>query len=95
MEPQQMSLSSVMTTALGGMRAQQSRMASIAETVAGGLAQTSQPTAAQPLMTQAETSLESQLLDLKQAETGFKANAVVFETGADLWDVLMTVMEPE
>lgn len=87
-----MSLSSIMTTALGGMRAQQTRMASIAETVAGATAQRQQPGVSQPQMTQAEASLESQLVNLKQAETGFEANVVVLEAGAELWDVLMTAM---
>jgi flagellar hook protein FlgE len=41
--------------------------------------------------TDAEISLANELLTLKQAETGFKANALVFETGADLWDVLMSI----
>jgi flagellar basal body rod protein FlgC len=30
-------------------------------------------------------------LDLVSAEIGFRANAAVFETGADLWEVLATI----
>lgn len=36
--------------------------------------------------------LGSELLDTLGAEQGFKANASVFETGADMWDVLMTMV---
>lgn len=31
------------------------------------------------------------MLDLVSAEIGFRANAAVFETGADLWEVLATI----
>lgn len=35
--------------------------------------------------------LANELVDAMGAELGFKANASVFETGADLWDVLMSI----
>lgn len=33
----------------------------------------------------------TELTDLIETEQSYKANAVVFETGADLWDVLMSI----
>ncbi|WP_117191469.1 flagellar basal body rod protein FlgC [Rhizobium terrae] len=33
----------------------------------------------------------SELLDVLGAEQGFATNAAVFETGADMWDVLMSM----
>ncbi|MBW6424698.1 flagellar basal body protein [Rhizobium sp. XQZ8] len=36
--------------------------------------------------------LGSEMLDVIGASQGFKANAAVFETGADMWDVLMTMV---
>lgn len=39
-----------------------------------------------------ENDLAEDMLDVMQAQTGFAANASVFETGADLWDMLMTVV---
>ena len=35
--------------------------------------------------------LANEILDSVNAEVGFKANAVVFETGADMWDMLLTI----
>lgn len=35
--------------------------------------------------------LASEMLDSINAEIGFKANALVFETGADMWDMLLTI----
>ena len=79
-----MTISSIMTTALSGMQAEQARLTeaagNIASSVPGAVTQTD-----------AEISLESEMLDVMSAEVGFKANAMVFETGADLWDVLMSI----
>jgi flagellar basal-body rod protein FlgC len=33
----------------------------------------------------------TELTDLIETEQSYKANAAVFETGADLWDVLMSI----
>lgn len=35
--------------------------------------------------------LASEMLSLIETEIGFKANASVWETGADMWDVLMSI----
>lgn len=36
-------------------------------------------------------NLTTELLDSIGAEIGFKANAVVFETGADMWEMLLSI----
>jgi flagellar hook-associated protein FlgK len=38
-----------------------------------------------------DVDLGTEMLDMMEAETSFMANASVFETGADMWDVLMTI----
>jgi hypothetical protein len=35
--------------------------------------------------------LATEMLELTEAELGYKANAAVFEAGADLWDLLATI----
>lgn len=77
-----MTISSMMSTAVAGMRGEQDHLVIAAGNVANA------DTAAE---TDAEISLANELLTLQQAEIGFKANALVFETGADLWDVLMSI----
>ena len=79
-----MTISSIMTTALSGMQTQQNRLTEAAANIAG-----SGPGGA--TRTDAEISLANEMLDVMSAETGFKANAMAFETGADLWDVLMSI----
>jgi len=79
-----MSISSIMTTALSGMRTEQNRLVTAANNIAN-----SGPGAATE--TDAEIDLASEMLDVMSAETNFVANAMVFETGADLWDVLMSI----
>lgn len=79
-----MTISSMMQTAVTGMRTEQNRLA----TAAGNIANSGPGAATE---TEAEISLANELLTVKQAEIGFKANAMVFETGADLWDVLMSI----
>ena len=79
-----MNLSSVMSTALFGMRSEQTRLANSAANIAGA-----GPGAASE--TDAEIDLANELMTIRQAEIGFAANAIVFETGAELWDVLMTI----
>ena len=79
-----MTISSMMNIALSGMRTEQNRMTAAAQTIAN-----SGPGAATE--TDAEIDLAGQMLDLMSAETNYKANALVLEAGADLWDVLMTI----
>ncbi|WP_417424892.1 flagellar basal body rod protein [Hoeflea sp.] len=79
-----MTISSIMTTALSGMQTEQNRMVSAASNIAS-----SGPGAA--AQTDAEIDLASEMLYVMSAETNYKANALVLEAGADLWDVLMTI----
>lgn len=39
----------------------------------------------------AAVDLANEMLDRINAKIGFKANALVFETGADMWDMLLTI----
>ncbi len=83
-----MTISSMMNTALTGMRTEQNRMTTAAGNIAhsGPLSEIGAET-----QTDAEINLASEMLDVMSAETNYKANAFVLEAGADLWDVLMTV----
>ena len=79
-----MTISSMMNIALSGMRTEQTRMTTAAQTITN-----SGPGAATE--TAAEIDLANELLTVRQAEIGYQANALVLEAGADLWDVLMTI----
>ena len=72
-----MQISGIMNTALQGMNTEISRAEKAARSIAGGAA-----TAGDPAL---------DMLDLVSADIGFRANAAVFETGADLWEVLATI----
>lgn len=78
-----MSISAVMNTAVYGMRAQTERLSVSAQAIANIDTPVTAP--AQP------GDLAAEMIDMIGAGIAFKANASVFETGADLWDVLMTV----
>ncbi|WP_064685466.1 flagellar basal body rod C-terminal domain-containing protein [Rhizobium bangladeshense] len=98
-----MSISGITSTALSGMRAQTTRIGAIANNVAnsstsgyamlitslttvasGGVQATVNPTAS-------DADPATELTDLIEAEQAYKANAVVFETGADMWEMLMSI----
>ena len=98
-----MSISGITNTALSGMRAQTMRIGAIANNVAnsstpdyarlntsltavasGGVQATVSPTAS-------DVDPATELTDLIEAEQAYKANAVVFETGADMWEMLMSI----
>ncbi|MDO9416446.1 flagellar basal body protein [Pararhizobium sp.] len=76
-----MSLSILMSTASQGMAMETRRLSATASNIAN----ISTSTSGQPV------DLAAEMIDMVQAEIGFKANASVFETGADLWDVLMSI----
>ncbi|MCR6500617.1 hypothetical protein MUO32_16335 [Shinella sp. CPCC 101442] len=59
------------------MASETARAEKIARSITGGASPTSDPA--------------MDMLDLISAETGFGANAAVFETGADLWEVLASI----
>lgn len=78
-----MTISAVMNNAVHGMRSGTERLASAAHRIA---------TIDTPLSGGTQPAdLAAEMTGMIGAEIAFKANASVFETGADLWDVLMTV----
>ncbi|MBY3054104.1 flagellar basal body rod protein [Rhizobium laguerreae] len=96
-----MSISGVTSIALSGMRAQTTRVGAIANniansstpgyarlntslTVASGVQAVVSPTAS-------DVDPATELTDLIEAEQSYQANAVVFETGADMWEMLMSI----
>lgn len=76
-----MSMAVAMTTSLSGMQAQTERLSTAAHSIAN---------ASTPGYS---SDLTSDMLDVLGAETEFAANASVFETGADMWDMLMTMVK--
>jgi len=99
-----MSISGIMHTAVSGMGAQATRVGAIANNVANvetpgyGRLNTSLSTGPGPSGVQASVSQTAsevdpaaELTDMVEATQSYKANAAVFETGADLWDVLMSI----
>lgn len=100
-----MSISAITSNALSGMQAQTRSLAATANNVAnastagyarletsfsssaaGGVTASVSPSADGQ-----NVDLANEMLDSISAEIGFKANAVVFETGADMWDMLLTI----
>ena len=72
-----MQIAGIMNTALQGMATETTRVDRVARSIAAG--------------SPSEGDLSTDLMDLVSADIGFRANAAVFETGADLWEVLATV----
>nr|WP_159948591.1 flagellar basal body rod C-terminal domain-containing protein [Rhizobium sp. 18065] len=58
---------------------------------AGGVTATVKSTQSQTVGETSNVDLGEDMLSLVEAEISFKANASAFETGADLWDVLMSI----
>jgi flagellar hook protein FlgE len=77
-----MSISAAMGTSLSGMQAEVRRLSTSAHNIANAGASPAGD----------NVDIGDELLNTLTAEQGFKANASVFETGADLWDVLMTMV---
>ncbi|PCK87804.1 flagellar basal body rod protein [Rhizobium sophoriradicis] len=97
-----MSISGITNIALSGMRAQTTRIGAIASNVPNGstpdygrlntsLTSTEPGVRATVEATESDVNLATELTDMLQAEQSYKANAVVFETGADLWEMLMSI----
>ncbi|MGO8026014.1 flagellar basal body protein [Rhizobium leguminosarum] len=95
-----MSISGITSTALSGMRAQTTRVGAIANNIANS------STPGYARLNTSLTSVESggvqavvsptasdvdPAAELIEAEQSYKANAVVFETGADMWEMLMSI----
>lgn len=75
-----MTITAALNTSVFGMQTETNRLS----TAAHNIANASTPGH--------DSDLAKDMLDVLQAETGFAANASVFETGADMWDMLMTVV---
>lgn len=56
-----------------------------------GVSASASPSGEPTLPGGSNVDLANELVDAVGAELAFKANASVFETGADLWDVLMNI----
>ncbi|MCJ8054434.1 hypothetical protein GB928_009705 [Shinella curvata] len=72
-----MQLSGILNTARQGMATETARFDRAARTLAGGAS--------------GDGDLAAGMMDVVSAEIGLRANAAVFETGADLWEVLATI----
>jgi flagellar basal-body rod protein FlgC len=98
-----MSISGIANTALSGMRAQATRIGAIANNIANSstpdyarlnTSLTSvEPSGVQAVVipTTSDVDPATELTDLIGAEQSYKANAVVFDTGADMWEMLMSI----
>ncbi|MBY5741129.1 flagellar basal body rod protein FlgC [Rhizobium leguminosarum] len=98
-----MSISGITSTALSGMRAQTTRVGAIANNIANsstpGYARLNTsltsvaPGGVQAVVNSTASDVDpaAELTDLIEAEQSYKANAVVFETGADMWEMLMSI----
>jgi flagellar basal-body rod protein FlgC len=106
-----MSISTVMNISMGGMRAQATRAAAIADNVANvntpgyvraeTRTETQPPAGVRATVTRAnaawpdrsDVDLAAEILDLTETQIAFKANAVVFDTGADMWEMLSAALD--
>ncbi len=105
METSAVSISGVLNIASSGMRAQTNKVGVVAGNIANSstpgyaaLSANLQSTAGggvavmiAPSGQSGEVDITGQMTDLIQAEQSYKASAVVFETGADMWDMLMSI----
>ncbi len=74
-----MTISAAMNVSVAGMQTQSQRL----NVAAHHIANTDTPGY--------DVDPASEMIDVMTAEQGFAANAAVFETGADMWDMLMTI----
>ncbi|MBB4233800.1 flagellar basal body rod protein FlgC [Rhizobium esperanzae] len=98
-----MSISGITSAALSGMRAQTTRVGAIASNIANsstsGYAKLStsltsvEPGGVQASVNSTDSDVDpaTELTDLIESEQSYKANAAVFETGADMWEMLMSI----
>lgn len=96
-----------MSSALSGMRAQETRLAVSANNIAnastpGYRAQRTDMSAlpgggvqATVRDTDGDVDLGSELMEATEASLSYAANAAVFETGADMWEMLMTIVRDD
>lgn len=77
-----MSISAAMGASLSGMQTEVRRFSTAAHNIANANASPGGQ----------NVDFGKELLETLTAEQGYNANASVFETGADMWDVLMTMV---
>ncbi len=78
-EGKTMTISAAMSISVAGMQTQSQRL----YTAATNIANASTPGY--------DIDPASEMIDAMTAEQGFVANTAVFETGADMWDLLLTI----
>jgi flagellar basal-body rod protein FlgC len=103
-------ISSIISTAFSGMAAQQSRMQAIASNIANAdtpgyvrrdVSMVSGPGGGVQAVVREEDSgeggidLATELTGMIEAKMGYEANLAVMETGMDMWDMLMSALEPK
>ncbi|MHB0954331.1 MAG: flagellar basal body protein [Allorhizobium sp.] len=66
-------------------------VASLSTRATGGVSASVSPSGEATFPGSSNVDLDSEMLDAIGAELSFKANASVWETGADMWDVLMSI----
>ncbi|MDM9628184.1 flagellar basal body rod C-terminal domain-containing protein [Rhizobium sp. S152] len=88
-----MNVSAVMNTALSGMRAQTRRFADVATNVANATTPgyTRVDSARPGVETGQPMDITAEMTDMIEAKQAYQANAVMFETGADFWELLRSV----
>lgn len=104
-------ISSIINTAFSGMAAQQSRMDAIASNVAnvdtpdynrktvdivsapGGGVRAEMREA--PAGANSGVDLATELIDMAETRMAYEANLAVMETGMDMWDMLMSAVDPK
>lgn len=74
-----MTISAAMSISVAGMQTQSQRLG----TAANNIANASTPGY--------DVDPVSEMIDVMTAKQGFAANAAVFETGADMWDLLLAI----
>lgn len=60
-------------------------------TAPGGVAASVAPSGEDTFADGSNVDLASEMMSLVESELGFKANAAVWETGAEIWDVLNSI----
>jgi len=104
-------ISSVISSAFSGMAAQQARMDAIASNIAnvdtpgyarksvemstgpsGGVRAVTREVPAGP---ESGVDLASEMIDMIDTKMAYQANVAVMETGMDMWDMLMSALDPK
>lgn len=67
------------------------RVSELVTSPGGGVSATVSPSGEPTLPGSSNVDLAGEMLNLAETEIAFKANAAVWETGADIWDVLLSI----